>query len=73
MNETEKTRTLFWLRRMLRDKEALVAAPSHEQMAEAGITYGDRAEREKAVERMREKLTPEIEALTNAITAVEKA
>lgn len=70
MTESEKSRTLFWLDRMLRERERTVEAPSHESMATAGVTYGDRAERERAVERLREKIGPEIEALKNAITVV---
>lgn len=72
MTETEKTRTLFWLKRMLRDKEAIVESPSHERMAAAGVKYGDRLAREKAALQLREKHAPEIEALTNAIVAVEQ-
>lgn len=71
MTESEKTRTLFWLRRMLRERETTVQSPSHENMAAAGISYGERAEREKAIERLKEKLGPEIEALTLAIRQVE--
>lgn len=73
MNEAEKNRTLFWLKRMLREREDAVQSPSHEKMAAAGITYGDRAKREEAVERLKEKLGPEIDALTNAIKQVESA
>jgi len=66
-----KTKALFWLKRMQREREDAVAAPSHEAMARAGLSYDSRAAKEESVAKMREKVGPEIEALAFAIAIVE--
>ena len=77
MTEAEKTKTLYWLQRILREKEtAVIGTPiSHVDMAQRKVGYAARGEAEKAAaeaaEKAASKFGPEIEALRHAIALVE--
>lgn len=68
---SSKTKHLFWLNRMRREREDAVTAPSHETMARLGVSYDARRAKGDAAEKMHAKIGPEIEALTFAIAIVE--
>jgi hypothetical protein len=42
MMQINKDKALFWLNRRIRELETKFAEPNQEEMAKAGISYGDR-------------------------------
>lgn len=60
----------FWLNRRIRELERQSEGPSHEGMAEAGMSYEERQRAVQAAEKRQEDRAAELEAYREALDLV---
>lgn len=67
----KKERSIFWLKRRIRDLQLKGTAPDHEALAALGLSYADRRHHEDEAAKVRGEMAVEIEAMEHALACVE--
>lgn len=67
----KKERSVFWLKRRIRDLQTKGEAPDHEALARQRASYADRQRYEAEAAKVRGEVAIEIEAMEHALACVE--